>query len=118
WTAGVAGGTMHPVQYQLDIEETEINFLGNKTWIPGKQLWQETTFVMTDEVFKTLVPSIISQELPTVTMRQVDKDGKQQLESWYLHEVHDFKLGRNKDDKYELTFRYNKVVYKVEPKQE
>lgn len=34
----------------LDIEETEINFLNGKTWIPGKGTWQELTVTYIDAV--------------------------------------------------------------------
>lgn len=33
---------------QLPLEEEEINFLGNKTWIPGKMAWEEIGFNIYD----------------------------------------------------------------------
>jgi hypothetical protein len=51
----ICGGQSVPKHYvktaarpNLDIEETEINFLNAKTWIPGKASWQEMTVTYID----------------------------------------------------------------------
>lgn len=43
---------------QLEIEETEINYLHGKMWIPGKATWQQMTVTYYDVAGKSSSPSI------------------------------------------------------------
>ena len=114
---------------QLDIEETEINFLSAKTWIPGKQSWQEMTVIAweTDKIhwdaLQSTMHNLDEGECPPekhskFTLHLYDGCGCL-LESWELSEAFISKIRFDELDHsaseqvdVELTMRYNKVVYK------
>ena len=59
----ICGGKKVPKHYvkvasrpNLSIEETEINFLNAKTWIPGKASWETMTVTYGGDRYKTFKP--------------------------------------------------------------
>jgi hypothetical protein len=122
----------------ITIDETEINFLNGKTWIPGKATWESITVVYYDvatdkaqhiyswlaSVFDFTKPkqlkmgSKASDYSGTGTLRLYDGCGTP-LEQWQLKNLWptsinfgDLDYGNSEECNIELTLRYSNVTYK------
>lgn len=114
---------------QIDIEETEINFLANKTWVPRKTLWEEMTVTVfeggTENTFKTIMPSVCEsggdyppqEKLGTFKVKLYDGCGCL-LETWELHDAFIPKIRFGELDyssseiaDFELQIRYKTITY-------
>lgn len=122
---------------QLDIEETELNFLNGVTWIPGKGKWQPITVTYIDvadslqqnlydwlvAVYDFTNPVRLKQtEKPgwnaTGTLRMFDGCGAL-LERWVLKSMWpqsinfgDLDYSNSEEATIELTLRYSEVQWK------
>ena len=116
WTAQAAGDlrsvdvkvTNRPT---LDIEETEINFLSAKMWVPGKQKWEEMTLTMDRRALKVFTEGVLNQETPEVVLSLHLCDKVRVLETWTLKNVSIEKSVLNDEKKYEVTLKYDEVKY-------
>jgi len=128
----------------LTIDETEINFLNGKTWIPGKAAWETITVtyydVSTTEAGSSLQalwgwlssnynfidPACLSQGSTrddyagTATLRLYDGCGAP-LETWTLRDVWpqavnfgDLDYATSDECNIELTLRYSDVSYEMD----
>ncbi len=110
-------------------EETEMNFLSNKTWIPGKATWESITITY----YGVEPEGDFMKKLSTIIEHSFKKDGKRKknylgsgelvmydgcgamLEQWKLdgiglHAINFGDLGSDGSE-VELTMRYAKVKY-------
>lgn len=126
---------------QLDIEETEINYLHGKMWIPGKATWQTMTVTYYDvtglasgvnmgglfgwiasvyDIFdptKLSMGSVLSNYQGEATIYLYDGCGNA-LEGWLLKNVWpqsvnfgELDMGSSEECTVELTLRYSNVTY-------
>ncbi len=123
----------------LSIEETEINFLNAKTWIPGKAAWESITVTYIDvantfdlqplynwlaAVYDFSDPIQLNQGsrradyTAQAVIRTVDGCG-QELEEWVLNDVWptgvnfgDLDYASSDEVTIELTLRYSDVSYR------
>jgi hypothetical protein len=143
----ICGGDTVPRHYvklaarpNLAIEETEINFLNAKTWIPGKASWETITVTYIDVASSEAAPlfrwlaSVYdftdpinlhqgSQRLDyaaTAVIKMWDGCGSL-LETWTLKDVWptsvnfgDLDYANSEEATIELTLRYSDVTYKNE----
>ncbi len=113
----------------IEIEETEINFLSNKTWIPGKATWESITITY----YGVEPEGDFMKKLATIIEHSFKKDGKRKknyfgdgelllydgcgviLEKWQLDDIGlhaiNFDSGYSDETDVELTMRYAKVKY-------
>ncbi len=126
---------------QIDIEETEINYLNGKMWIPGKATWQTMTVTYYDVAAAAGSASTISvlDWIATIyditdpvclqmNSKQSDYEGEATLvlydgcgfplESWTLRHVWpqsvnwgDLDMSSSEECTIELTLRYSEVTY-------
>lgn len=121
----------------LEIEETEINFLNAKTWIPGKASWQTMTVTYLDVATADQAPlfswlasvynftnpvtlqmgSARSDYTATAILNMYDGCG-QLLETWQMTDVWPTGINFGEVDysssdicEIELTLRYSNVTY-------
>lgn len=115
-----------------DIEETEINYLSSKTWVPGKQNWERitvTSFGMdnSNDFWKTIVDVLHNEveqgECPpekygSYTLKLYDGCGCL-IESWVMSEAYISKIAfgeldfsSSEETTVEFDISYKKVVYK------
>lgn len=117
WTLQLEGDTVG-VEYdvktearpQLEIEETEINFLNAKTWIPGKAHWHDLTFTFERQHDMELLNRLIKGTEPNLYLHLYSWDKSQKFETWVLKNVKMVRL-KHEEDKYTLTLRYPEVRY-------
>lgn len=144
-SSGVSGGGGSiPPSYvkvaarpNLEIEETEINYLNAKTWIPGKASWQTMTVTYIDVATAEIAPlynwlaSIYNFTNPiTLEMgsKRADYNAKgilklydgcgSELERWTLGDVWpqavnfgELDYSSSEEATIELTLRYSNVLY-------
>lgn len=96
---------------QLEIEETEINFLASKMWIPGKATWEDMTFSLDRQHDMKFLTLLIEDKAPTLHLNLYSRGVRQKLETWVLKNCRVQRLNQD-DDKYIVTVRYNSVEYK------
>lgn len=121
----------------VSIEETEINFLNAKTWIPGKASWESITVTYIDTATAALAPlynwlaSVYNFTDPinlqqgsqradysaTAIVKMWDGCG-QLIETWTLGDVWptainfgDLDYSNSEESTIELTLRYSQVKY-------
>jgi hypothetical protein len=121
----------------LSIEETEVNFLNAKTWIPGKAAWETITVTYIDVATAEAAPlfrwlasvydftdpinlrmgSIRNDYAATAVIKLWDGCGSL-LESWTLKDVWptavnfgDLDYSNSEECTIELTLRYSDVTY-------
>jgi hypothetical protein len=94
----------------LDIDETEINFLNCKMFIPGKVEWQNLVLSLQKQYDMEFLTSLISGNKPTIHLHLYLHDNKTKLETWIMKSC---RLGnmKHEEDKYELTISYNEASY-------
>jgi len=114
---------------QLEIEETEINFLASKTWVPGKQ-WEKMTVTAWDvkqDFWDTIMPLLVEEgkeptpeQLGTFKLGLYDGCGCL-IESWMLEEatisgIRFGELDYSSSETCDIEFdvKYKKVTYKNE----
>lgn len=140
----ICGGASIPPSYvkvasrpNLEIEETEINYLNAKTWIPGKASWQTMTVTYIDVATAEIAPlynwlaSVYNFTNPiTLEMgsKRADYNAKgvlklydgcgAELERWTLGDVWpqavnfgDLEYASSDEATIELTLRYSNVLY-------
>lgn len=119
WKMSVDGG--EPVKIKitqrpkLNVEETEINFLNVKTWIPGKANWEDI-HVELDQSSRCLLHPLISKDSSKVQLHLFDLCGNL-LETWFLKNVRVFKM-LEVSEKICLTLKYDEVSYESAHKAE
>ena len=99
----------------IEIEETEINFLANKPWIPGKKGWDKITVEFID--FPSDFAEYIEKQIPNI--RTVDLnllDGRYMpIEKWRLTLGHPHKCMKEELQDclthMNIEFRYDQVEY-------
>jgi len=140
----ICGGQSVPKHYvkvasrpNLDIEETEINFLNAKTWIPGKAAWQTMTVTYIDVATADVAPmfnwlasvydftdpvnlhmgSQRADYTATAVLKMLDGCGGL-IETWTLKDVWpqainfgDVDYASSDECTIELTLRYSEVKY-------
>jgi len=139
WTVEgeTAGGKLEPMfvkmntRPQVEIEETEINFLGNKTWVPGKQYWESLNITTWDldpktEFWKVIYASMHADATGEVPLEKLGKfklclyDGCGCLIEWweindaYINKVNFIELDHSSCEvvDVELGIKYKSVTYK------
>ena len=121
---------------QLDIEETELNFLNGVTWIPGKGKWQPLSVTYVDvsdqlqqplynwlvAVYDFIHPELLHQtEKPgwngTGTLRMFDGCGNL-IETWIMRSMWpqsinfgDLDYANSEEATIELSLRYSEVEW-------
>lgn len=118
---------------QLDIEEVELDFLKQKTWIPGKSNWQSTTITvwgiqegggaeLTEYVAQVYSQAqnnpLVQFEKCTFVLELFDGCGSL-LESWHMKEgfitsvnFGELDFSSSEETTLELEVRYTQVEYK------
>lgn len=100
---------------KVKIEEIEINFLSNKTWIPGKAAWETITVTTLDGVnsVKSNVESMDRAKLTLLDMTLFP------LEEWEIVGISGLDINFNDLDYtssseccVDMVMRYNEVKYK------
>lgn len=118
WKMSVDGGESVKIKITqrptLNIEETQINFLNAKTWIPGKANWQDI-HVELDQSSRCLLQPLISKDSSKVQLHLFDLCGNL-LETWHLKNVRVFKMSES--EKICLTLKYDEVGYESAQKAE
>jgi hypothetical protein len=109
----------------LDIEETEINFLNSKMWIPGKAKWDKLTFVMERQHDMKPITMFMQGKSPIIDLCLYDWQGNECLEKWILSGCQLTSMFANAnivegnpDDKFRVTISFKNVEYKCEVKNE
>jgi hypothetical protein len=95
----------------LDVEETEINFLNAKTWIPGKATWQDIGFKLDRQFDMGFLTKLISNEQPTLLLHLYSGDLTHKFETWVLKNCRLLKM-RHEEDQYEIGIRYTEAAYR------
>ena len=94
----------------LSIEETKINHLNARTWIPGKAEWNPLHLEIRKNEEKYTIPSLIDGGLFKIQLHTYTADGSHKLETWKIDRAHVTSLvdsGRG----YHVSFRYSEVRY-------
>jgi hypothetical protein len=101
-----------------DIKETELNFLGNKTWIPGKATWENTVISLDKQHDMEFLSDLIKGNSPDIILTMTN--GHETLESWTLINCQLVNLKTipsekegDPDNKYEITVGCRYVELKV-----
>ena len=97
----------------INIEEIETNFLGNKVWIPGKSTWEDMTLVMEKDVGRQFISNLSAVKDGNVLLHLLDLS-QTKLETWKLNKagIRSFKEVEDKDgDRYEIVVKYENVQY-------
>jgi len=119
WTMSVDNGVAKKVKLvsrpNLTIEETEINFLNAKTWIPGKANWQDLC-VELDRQSRCLLQPLMNGKDRSVQLNLLDGCGDV-LETWHLKNVRVSKM-KDEEEKVHLTLKYDEVRYESASKPE
>ena len=96
----------------LDIEEKEINYLGDKYWIPGKNAWQKITLVFKESKLPEALLLLLQNEKSTIKITMYSSDVlKSPLEIWTLQNSRVSNVLHEKDE-YFITVDYDNVFYK------
>src|SRR6202035_3455380 len=105
----------------VNIEETEINFLNAKTWIPGKVNWLPISFSLTRQHDMKLIETLMEYKMPMIKLFLYELDNITPLEEWVLHNCRlnklnpfpssDLKCG-DPNDKFSVDISYNSIEYK------
>jgi len=107
------------VRPTLNVEETEINFLNSKTWIPGKSAWEDITLKLpkqSQRLLKNLVWGRTNKrESYDLGLYLYTRD-KKLLERWVLKGVWVNAFKEEDDGSCKVTLRYNSVEYHSEQK--
>ena len=98
----------------IKIEETEVDFLSNKTWIPGKAAWESITITTLDGASK-INPNIEKMDFLKLTLL----DGCMcPIEYWEINGVigldlqfQDLDYSASEPSEVEMTIRYSNVKY-------
>ena len=96
---------------ELQIEETEINYLNAKTWVPGKAHWHPCTVTIDNddkELFEILLLTSNKEHTVVLTLSLDEKPA----ESWRLKK---FFVQAHKDlgTRFETELRFNEVGYNI-----
>lgn len=101
-----------PVRPELKVDEEQIDFLGNKPWIPGKKYWEETLI----SIFGYDKQDINIEGIDALTLTLYDGCANP-LEVWEYYELDKVELQNQEADEaglwwnFDLKFRYNKLKY-------
>lgn len=123
WSIAVSGSdTETPIKLsdrpQLQIEETEINFLSSKTWIPGKANWQDLNFTISGVKQNELLPWLTANKYSTLLLFMKDHYSGQKIEAWTLKDacLKNFELvaaeKQGDNDKYKIVISYSSATYR------
>jgi hypothetical protein len=111
WTMSVNGGEAKSIKVStrptLEVEDTEINYLNSKMWIPGKSAWQSISVELNDQS-RCLLQYLMGKE-SLVSLNLLDNCGKL-LETWKLNNVQVSSMLQD-DEKVNLTLKYDAVEY-------
>lgn len=97
----------------INIEEVETNFLGKKTWIPGKSSWEDMSLMMDKDVGRQFINSLSAVKDSNVLLHLLDLS-QTKLETWRLNNagIRSFKEVEDKDgDRYEIVVKFETVQY-------
>ena len=95
----------------LKVEETEINFLNGKMWIPGKASWESISVEVEKDYLKN-ISSVINGTFKSVDLTLKDMTGVA-LETWTLNDFTLNSLQYDKDtEKFYVTLKYVGAMYK------
>lgn len=92
----------------LKIEESEINYLGDKMWVPGKKQWTDIHFEL-DEKAQCILADLINKTDLCVRMKMFDMSGRL-LETWILKQCKLMSMNKE-DEKMIITLNYGEVHY-------
>lgn len=117
WRISIDNTTPVPVKVharpKLHIEETEINFLNAKMWIPGKSQWEHISLELENN-YKHLISMLLVKQHASknVFLYLHDLNGDL-LETWELEDASLIRM-LTTDEKTEFTLSYDNVTYKSE----
>lgn len=101
----------------LEIEETEINFLNSKTWIPGKAHWTDITFTFDRQHDMELLSTLVKGTKPvTLLLAMYSRGDSKLLETWELQGAKLISTSQV-EDKFTIKVRYDSVRYHAAPKE-
>lgn len=119
WKISVEGSEAKPVKINtrpvLNVEETEIDFLGNKMWIPGKADWDQM-YIELPENSRCLLGQIMNNKSGNISLIMLDMNGNI-LETWMLSNVKIINMIDQKETA-SVTLSYNDVRYESAAKPE
>lgn len=115
WKVQVEGTTeMYNVKVThrpaLEVEETEVNFLNAKTWIPGKTSWHPINFTLDRQHDMSILSPLIQIKRPTLLLHLYGTDGDSVIETWKLRECVLTKM-LHKENAYDLSVRVGGIDY-------
>jgi hypothetical protein len=100
----------------VDIEEVEVDFLNEKTFIPGKARWRDLVVVMNESAKRAILPKMLAFNKAKFSITLYD--GEKHLETWTLKNSWVQKVSSNRQtiqgvakDEYEVVFTYSDVEY-------
>jgi hypothetical protein len=102
----------------VDIQETEINFLNAKTWIPGKATWQDLHMEMERQHDMKPVTLLTQGSQPNLELELYDMTGKEHFETWLLKGCQLVSMyvanteNEKERDKFSFKIKYPSVEYK------
>lgn len=99
------------VRPHINIEETEINFLNCKSWIPGKTDWQDIYLTIDKMHGKDFVSELMNSEFPTLHLSVCSQNCAEKLETWTLKGCELLKMDWSKGH-YVIAVRYQTATYK------
>lgn len=119
WKMQVEGGPELTVKLgqrpSLTIQETELNFLNAKTWIPGKASWEAIHVKFPPDHDKTgVVKALLSNECPHIYLHLYTMNEDAKLETWKLFKPL-VQKHKEEDGRLSMTLRYDSVEYIHEP---
>jgi hypothetical protein len=115
-------------QPNLEIEETELNFLSSKTWIPSKAKWTDLDLIMDRKACKALMAGLLNGENEDLHLYIYDSSDRP-IECWTLKSANLVKsvaddekvpLVTETDNKkmYFVTVRYKEAFWVVQGRKE
>lgn len=104
---------------QLNVEETEMNFLSSKQWIPGKAEWESMFFVMDKQAMKAVMAGLFHGERGELQLKLWQRGmDRKPLETWHLNGVRIDSTKLLDDETYQVEVSYKSVQYISEVKNE
>jgi hypothetical protein len=99
----------------LNIEETEINFLNAKMFIPGKAKWQSLSITLPHAHQKSgLLAALLNKEPNLeVHLDLYTMDGSTKLETWVLKNVWLRDSGKKDEARPRISVRFDNVEYVI-----
>jgi hypothetical protein len=107
---GVFGPCMRPT---LNIEETEVNFLNAKTWVPGKSEWESTNLTFKSNSSgseKEVLAIIMNQDTFDLHLHLWTRGLRKKIETWVLENAYLLST-KEVDGVYTVGIRYSNVKY-------